>query len=257
MIGCIIQARMNSRRLPNKVMAKIDNVNPTLFYVINQLKFSKLIDKIVVATTTKIEDDEIYNFVKQQKIDCFRGSELDVLDRYYQCAKYHSFSTIIRIPADKPLIDPMIVDKMLHIFKTNSYDYVTNFLVRTFPSGSEVEIFNFKSLEESWKNAKLPSEREHVTPYLYNNKSKFKIFNLKNRNNQSHFRWAIDRDEDLKLVRILLSRITARPILTEDILHQFELDPTLIEINKNVDYYEGIQKSKKEDQQYIKLNSKE
>jgi len=256
MIGCIIQARMSSSRLPGKVMKKVDDENPLLFYVINQLKFSQLIEKIVVATTTKKVDDKICDFVMKQNLDCFRGSELDVLDRFYKCAKQFSFSTIIRIPADKPLIDPTIVDEILKFFQTNSYDYVTNFLVSTFPSGTEVEVFSFKALEKAWKNAKLPSEREHVTPYMYNKKTKLKIWNIENEKNLSHFRWAVDKMEDLKLVRILISRIKNRPILTKDIIRQIKNDPKLIEINKNVDYYEGINKSKVEDNEFLKVNSK-
>lgn len=256
MIGCIIQARMDSSRLPGKVMKKVDNTNPLLFYVINQLKFSQSLEKIVVATTTKKIDEKICNFTMKQKIDCFRGSELDVLDRFYKCAKQFALSTIIRIPADKPLIDPTIVDEIIKIFQTNSYDYVTNFLVPTFPSGTEVEVFSFKALEQAWKNAKLPSEREHVTPYLYNKKNKLKIRNIENKENLSHFRWAVDRMEDLKLVRILISRIKNRPILTKDIIYQLENDPKLKEINKNVDYYEGINKSKEEDKEFLKVKNK-
>ena len=128
MIGCIIQARMNSSRLPGKVMINVDNKHPLLYYVISQLQNSKLLDKIVVATTTKKDDDEIYNYVTNTKVECFRGSELDVLGRYYQCAKKFSLSTMVRIPADKPMIDPYLMDKMITIFNSNSYEYVTNFL---------------------------------------------------------------------------------------------------------------------------------
>jgi spore coat polysaccharide biosynthesis protein SpsF len=254
MIGCIIQARMNSTRLPGKVMMNVDDSNPLLYYVISQLHNSKFLEKMVIATTTNTDDDKIFNYSKNQNIDCFRGDEIDVLDRYYQCAKKYSFSTIIRIPSDKPLIDPIIMDKMIEIFNLNSFDYVTNFLPLTFPSGTEVEIFSFQALEIAWKKAKLPSEREHVTPYFYNNKNKFKIFNHENKTDLSNFRYAVDRDVDLKLVKLLISRIKKRPILLKDILNQFKIDPKLIDINKDVNYYEGYEKSQNEDTEYI--NSK-
>ncbi len=253
-IGCIIQARMNSTRLPGKVMMNVDDSNPLLYYVISQLRNSKFIEKMVIATTTNKDDDIIFNYTKNQNVDCFRGNEFDVLDRYYQCAKKYSFSTIVRIPADKPLIDPLIMDKMIEIFNSNSFDYVANFLPLTFPSGTEVEIFSFHALEIAWKKAKLPSEREHVTPYFYNNKNKFKIFNYENKINLSNLRYAVDRNEDLKLVKLLISRIKKRPILLEDILNQFKIDPKLIDINKDVNYYEGYKKSQNKDKEY--LNSK-
>ena len=143
-------------------MINVDKKHPLLYYIIAQLQNSKLLDKIVVATTTKKDDDEIYNYVTNTKIDCFRGSELDVLDRYYQCAKKFSLSTIVRIPADKPLIDPHLMDKMITIFNSNSYEYVTNFLPLTFPSGTEVEIFSFESLETAWKNTVIQVDKTLV-----------------------------------------------------------------------------------------------
>ena len=118
-------------------------------------------------------------------------------------------------------------------------------------SGTEVEIFSFESLEAAWKNAKLPSEREHVTPYFYNNEKQFQIYNYENSENLSNLRYAVDRVEDLELVRLLISRIKTRPILLEDIITQFKIDPKLIEINKNVNYYEGYEKSKKEDIEFL------
>ncbi len=242
---------MGSSRLPGKVMMQIDGKNPLLYYAIKQNKVSKYGKNLVIATTTKSEDDIIEEYAKKNNIMIFRGSSENVLDRYYQCAKKFSLSTIVRIPADKPLIDPHLMDKMITIFNSNSYEYVTNFLPLTFPSGTEVEIFSFEALEIAWKNAKLPSEREHVTPYFYNNEKQFQIYNYENPENLSNLRYAVDRIEDLELVRLLISRIKTRPILLEDIITQFKIDPKLIEINKNVNYYEGYEKSKKEDIEFL------
>jgi len=223
---------MGSSRLPGKVLMNVDESNPILFYVIKQLQFCKLLDKIIIATSNLEEDNKIENFSKKLGISVFRGNSNDVLDRYYQCAKKFSISTIIRITADNPLIDPTLVDDAIEKFQSASYDYINNSLSRTFPYGTETEIFSFKSLEKAWKNAKKPSEREHVTPYFYNNPDKFKIFSIKHSKNLSHLRWTVDRESDLKLVRIIISKLKKRPILMNDIINLFSKEPQLIKINK-------------------------
>ena len=255
-IGCIIQARMSSTRLPGKVMMNVENQKPVLYFVINQLQECKLIDKIIVATTTNEEDNQIVNYSKNLGIDYFRGSSKDVLDRYYQCAKKYSINTIVRIPSDKPLIDPEIVDNVVSVFNNNSYDYVTNFLSNpTFPSGTEVEVFSMSALKKAWENAKLPSEKEHVTAYFPNHEDEFKISYIENSENLSHLRWAVDRIEDLELVRLIVSKIEKRPILMKDIVALFNEEPELVEINKNVNRKEGDIKSLKEDQEFLRNSS--
>ena len=249
MIGCIVQARIGSTRLPGKVMLNIDEKNPVLYYVLEQLSSCKLIDKIIVATTTLDEDDVIKNFVNSMNVNIFRGSSDDVLDRYYQCAKKFSIDTIVRITADNPLIDPTIVDDLIKKFTLNSYDYLTNAHIRTFPYGTEVEIFSFKALEKAWKNAKKPSEREHVTPYFYNNSQSFRNYNQENSKNLSYFRWTIDRENDFLLVKSIVSKIKKRPILMNDILDLFSKEPKLFEINKNQIRDEGYKKSLEEDKE--------
>jgi len=253
MIGCIIQARMGSSRLPGKVMEKIDQNNTVLSYVIRQLKHSKFLDDIIVATTSLKRDKVIVDFLESEGIKYFCGDEENVLDRYYQCAKKFSMSEIVRIPSDKPLIDPNIVDECIQIFLSKKYDYVTTFLEPSFPYGTEVEIFSFDALEKTWKNAQLPSEHENVTPYIYNNRDKFQIYNVKNSIDLSHLRWVVDRAEDLELVRQLVSKIDKEPILMQDILEVFKSEPKLIEINSNVKHDEGYKKSLKKDQDFIKM----
>jgi spore coat polysaccharide biosynthesis protein SpsF len=251
-IGCIVQARMGSSRLPGKVMMDVEKDKPVLHYVISQLRYCKLIDKLIVATTTLSEDDKIVKYCKELGVDSFRGSAQNVLDRYYQCAKKFSITTIVRIPSDKPLIDPEIVDSVIDKFRLNSYDYVINFSPPTFPSGTEVEVFSFKALETAWKNAVLPSEKEHVTSYIDNHKEKFKIFNVMQPEDLSRYRWAVDRMEDLTLVRNIVSKIKKRPILMRDVLDLFKKEPHLVDINKNVNREEGNIKSLKEDEEFLK-----
>ena len=257
MIGCIIQARMGSTRLPGKAMLNVENDKTVLYFVIKQLQSCKLIDKIIVATTTLEDDNKIADFSKDLGIDCFRGSSNNVLDRYYQCAKEYSVSTIVRIPSDKPLIDPEIVDNVVSMFMNSSYDYITNFLPNpTFPSGTEVEVFSINALKKAWEKAKIPSEKEHVTPYFTNHEDEFKITHIENSENLSHLRWAVDRIEDLKLVREIVSKIKKRPILMKDIVELFSKEPELVEINKNVNWKEGELKSLKEDQEFLQNQSR-
>ena len=239
-VGIIVQTRTGSTRLSGKVMMKADDKLLMVDYVINQLKYSKLHDEIVIATTDLKQDDVIFDYVTNRNIPCFRGDEKNVLERHYQCAKKYAFSTIVRIPSDKPLIDPTIVDSVIEKFQSNSYDYISNFsvdvndndrFIPSYPSGTEVEIFSFTALETAWKNATSEHDKEHVTPYIYSNPEKFKIFTLKSEKDLSQFRWALDYENDLKLIRIIISKIQKRPILMNDILELFEQEPDLTKIN--------------------------
>ena len=234
MIECIIQARMGSSRLPGKTLMKLDETKTTLDFVINQLSFSKLIDRIVIATTSLDEDNVIEEKAKELGIDCFRGSKNDVLDRYYRCAKEFEMKTIVRITADCPIIDPIIVDKVIEQFQSGDYDYAANIIFRTYPVGTDTEIFSFNSLERCWNEAKQPSEREHVTPFMRNKNSNFKTENIQNDQDLSHLRWTLDLKEDLILIREIVSKIKNRPILTSDVLDLFSKEPELISINEHL-----------------------
>ena len=251
MIGCIIQARTGSTRLPGKVIQKIDNVSTVLDYVINQVKFSKRIEKIIVATTNLTEDDVICEYLAWHKIEFFRGSSEDVLDRYYQCAKIFSIDNIVRITADNPLIDPNIIDSIIDEYKNNKCDYVSNTLHRTFPYGTEVEIFSFKSLEKAWNNAEKPSEREHVTSFIYDLQNRFILINKEFEEDLSHLRYTVDKIEDLKLVKEIIKNISARPILIQDVITLYKKRPEIFEINKNVKH-DGYISSLKKDEKYLK-----
>jgi len=251
MIGCIIQARMGSSRLPGKVLMKSGNGMPLLYHVINQLRHCSKVKNLVIATTTNQEDDEIEKFADNNSVNVFRGSEKDVLDRYFQCAKKYSFSTIVRITADCPLIDPQIVDKVIEQFFSGNYDFATNTLTRTFPIGTDVEVFSFSALETAWKNAQLPSEREHVTPHL-RNKGNFKTINVENDTNISNLRLTVDRIEDFELINEILNNLSINPIHLENILELFSRKPELIEINKHINNNEGLDRSLKEDEEFIK-----
>lgn len=252
LLGCIIQARMGSTRLPGKVMMQVDEKNPSLFYTIRQLRSCKFVDKIIIATSTNPEDTIIEKYALELGVEVFRGDPEDVLSRYYHCAKKYSLSIILRTTADCTLIDPSIVDNGITIFLENKYDYVTNTFPRTFPDGNETEIFSYEALETAYLNAILPSEREHVTPYFKNNKEKFRIRNFSYSEDLSHLRWTLDYDVDLKLIRIIISKIKKNPIHMHDILHLLKEEPSLIEINKDHKPNEGYFKSLKQDEEFIK-----
>jgi spore coat polysaccharide biosynthesis protein SpsF (cytidylyltransferase family) len=256
MICCIIQARTGSTRLPKKVIQKIDNNLTVLDYVINQVKCSKKIEKIVVATTDLIEDDVICQHLDLHKIEYFRGSSEDVLDRFYQCAKKKSAENIVRITADNPLIDPNIIDMIIQEYENNQYDLVTNTLNRTFPYGTEVEVFSFESLEKAWKNAKKPSEREHVTPFIRNPSNKFILRNIKYEENISYLRYTVDKMEDLTLVKEIIKNISTRPILLQDIVKLHQKKSEIFEINKNIKH-DGYLSSLEKDEQYFKSKNKD
>ena len=255
MIGCIIQARMGSSRLPGKTLIKLNQYRTTLDFVVNQLSFSALLDKIVIATTNLEQDNIIETNAKTLGIDCFRGSSDDVLDRYYHCAKKFQINTIVRITSDCPLIDPQIVDQAIRKYQSEDYDYVTNTLSRSYPIGTDVEVFSFEILEKTWQKAILPSEREHVTLFIRNKKLNFKLGNLKNSKNLGHLRWTLDRVEDLNLIRKIVVKINKNPILMNDILNLFSLEPELIKINEHITQNEGMLKSLKKDDEFQNLQT--
>ena len=244
-LTAIIQARTGSTRFPDKIFEKI-NDSTVLECLIQQLSYSQLLTNKIIATSSSTRDNSIENFAKSKKIDFFRGQEFDVLDRYYQCAKKNNIENIVRITSDCPLIDPKIVDQVIKKFMSTNNDYVTNTFPRTFPKGLDVEVFDFSVLTHMWKNATLPSEREHVTQFLHNNK-KFKIGNFENKQNLSDLRWTIDYEKDYQFLCKIIQKIEKRPILMNDVLKILDSEPDLKEINSNIDPNEGLKKSQEED----------
>ena len=247
MIGCIIQARMCSTRLKGKVLHKINSEETILSFLLKQITNCKSLKTVVVATTELDEDDVIVDFLKSYDVEIFRGNSENVLDRFYHCAKKFKFSTIVRLTADNPLIDPQIINDSIQKYSNSDCDYLTNSIDRTFPNGTEVEIFSFNALEIAWKFAKKKSEREHVTPYFYNNPNKFKIHHFKQKQDQSKFRYSIDRKEDYLLVLKILSKINTRPIKTSDIIELLTNYPEIKKLNSHIIPNEGYVKSISED----------
>lgn len=257
-LTAIIQARLGSSRLPGKVMVKI-NGKPLLYYVINQTSHSKYIKNIIVATTRLSQDKKIVSFCKSNNIKYFRGSNTDLLDRYYNCAKKFNCNPIIRITSDCPLIDPIVIDTIIKKFLENSYDYVSNNIEKkqnewvnstcNFPQGMTVEISSFEALEKVWKKSKKSSEREHVFPYIQSHPKFFKISNVKHKPDYSHVRCTVDRKEDLTFIKELFKNFpkNLRFIKMKDIIKIIKSDPDLIKINSSIPFDEGYQLSLKND----------
>lgn len=248
-VTVIIQARLGSTRLPNKVMAKILG-KPMLWHLVNRLKHSELEPEIIIATTTRDEDKAILGLAKELNLKSFAGSVDDVLDRFYQTALKYKGETYARLTADCPLIDPKIFSKVVNSFWNNDTDYTSNTNPPTFPDGLDVEVFSFKTLEKAWKNASLASEREHVTAFVWKNPDIFNLGNVSNDADLHELRWTVDEKMDLKFVREIYKNLYHKKeiFLMRDILELLKEKPELSEINNtiimNEGYLNSLQKEK-------------
>jgi spore coat polysaccharide biosynthesis protein SpsF len=236
-VVAIIQARMGSTRLPGKVMMDIVG-KPMLWHIINRVQRSQLLDEIVVATTTRKEDSVIAALAAECGTGVFLGSDWDVLDRYYRCAKKARTGTVVRITADDPFKDPAVTDLMVRTYLDHKggVDYVSNTIRPTFPEGLDVEVFSYSALEDAWANAKDAFDREHVTAYLWRNPDRFRLLNVENElGDLSHMRWTVDTPEDLAFARAIYERLFDKKeiFLAADILQLLKESPDIAEINKS------------------------
>ncbi|MFH1709893.1 MAG: glycosyltransferase family protein [bacterium] len=252
----IVQARMGSTRLSGKVMKEVCD-KPLLWHLLYRLKHSKLINKIVIATTTSSKDDVIEKKAAEWDYAVFRGSENDLLDRYYQAALKFKADPIVRITADCPLIDPKIVDMIIKEYLSGIFDLVGTDV--TYPDGLDVSIYSFHAIEKAWKEAKLPSEREHVGPYITKHPEIFKIKSMSFMQDFSFMRWTVDEEKDYLFVKEIFERLykEGEMFYTEEILALIKKESTLMKINGNIKRNEGYLKSLKEDREYLeKINNK-
>lgn len=251
MIYAIIQARMGSTRLPGKVMMDLCGI-PVIEHVVNRLEKSNLIDKIIIATSTDSNNQPIIDFCKSNQIAYFVGNEDDVLDRYYKAAIDNNLKDddiIIRITSDCPLIDPFVVDKVIEEHILNNNDYTTNVLDCTYPDGLDCEVFNFSALKDTWINANLSSQREHVTLYIRDNPDRFKLGNVKNEIDLSDLRWTLDEKEDFIFINEVYKNLFRKDsfFTMNDIVELLNDKPELLEINSEFIRNEGLIKSLNED----------
>ncbi|WP_066192291.1 cytidylyltransferase domain-containing protein [Gracilibacillus timonensis] len=237
-VVAIIQARMGSSRLPGKVMKELQD-DTVLSHVIRRVKQSKWIDKIVIATTKNQQDQQIVLEAVKNRVEAFQGDESNVLERYFLAAKYAQADVVVRITSDCPLIDPYVIDKLVKCFDENNYLLVTNAgadtTLRTFPRGLDVEVFSFEALENSYQNANLDYQKEHVTPYLYENEDK--VYYFTNKFDHSDYRLTLDTFEDWKLIEEIYHELYHgnHNFYMKEIIDLLKRRPLLNYINKHVE----------------------
>ncbi len=245
-IVAIVQARMSSSRLPGKVMADICG-KPMLYHVMKRVERSKAIDLAAVATSDHGEDDVIERFCREHAIACFRGSLDDVLDRYYQAALHFEAGAVVRLTADCPLLDPAVIDRVVGTFSEGRFDYASNILECTFPDGLDAEVISGEALGRAWQEARLKSEREHVTTYLRNHPEMFRLANVAYREDVSRLRWTVDEPRDLDFVRSVFGWFDGIDFGMEEILDLLKRHPELGEKNAGIERNEGYGRSLRED----------
>lgn len=230
----IIQARMNSERLPGKVMKTI-NCKPLIGILFDRLKKANL--PIILATSVNKENDVLVEYASKHNIECFRGSEENVLERYYEVAKHYKAELIFRLTGDNPLMDPTVLSNALDLYnKINDIrTYISSGLSKTYPLGISCELFSFELLKEAYDNALTSSEKEHVTPYMHQNKpGNINIVPLVGGMNKYHYRLTVDTSEDFELHEILIEKYRADKLTCEEIISLLDNNPELLKINSMI-----------------------
>ncbi len=237
-IVAIIQGRMSSNRLPGKILRDIGG-EPMLSHVVQRVRRSRLIRQVVVATTADPSDDPVTQFCQRKGIPVFRGNLFDVLDRYYQAARYFAADIVVRITADCPLIDPQEIDRTIQALLDNQVDFAANRLpppfTRTTPIGMDTEVVTFDALERAWHEADQKYEREHVLPYLYDEPGRFKTLILEHDPDLGHLRWTVDTPQDLEVVREIFASFNNRDDFSmAELIDHAERHPEWQLINANI-----------------------
>lgn len=236
-ILAISQARAGSKRLPGKIFKQLLGKSMLEIHLLRVMS-SIRISKLMVATTLASDDDATEQIAKKLGLTIYRGKEDDVLDRFYQAAKNEQCDYIVRITADCPLIDPVIIDKVIEIAIGGNYDYTSNTLHPTYPDGTDVEVFKFSALQKAWKEAIQPSDREHVTPYIwrnssYNDQSKFTSYSVENQINFSAIRITVDELVDFELIKKLMEELGTDKSW-EDYTAHILTNPTYLNLNSHL-----------------------
>lgn len=243
-IIAVIQARVGSTRLPNKVLLDLEG-KTVIEHVINRVSKSKLVSETVVATTVLDQDLKIVDLCSGIGVRVYRGSENDVLDRFYQAAKQLNAGHIVRVTADCPLIDHKVIDDVLSLHLKKKSDYTSNTIKETFPDGEDVEAFTFGALKRAWQDAELPSEREHVTPYIRNNPGIFQLENLSSPVDLSGKRWTLDEEKDYEFIVKIYGALYKKNKFfgMKEILRLLRSHPEFEKINGRIARNEGYSKS--------------
>jgi len=250
----IVQARVGSTRLPGKVLLPLAG-KPVLFHVVNRLRRVAALAEVAVATTDRPTDDLIRAFCQEEGVKCFSGSEDDVLDRYYHAARRFGADPVVRITSDCPLIDPLIVGRALGLFAAAHGELAYVGFDGSFPDGLDVEVVARAALETAWREARLPSEREHVTPFIWKQPERFPQDRIRNDTDLSDQRWTVDEPEDYALLQAIFEALyqPGRPFGMAEVLSFLNANPDLRRINQGVGRNEGYAKSLRED--HLKLET--
>ena len=239
----IVQARTGSTRLPGKIFLELAG-KPLLVRMMERVTASESADEYIIATTTDREDDGVYKLCRQEGLKCFRGHPSDLLERHYSAALEYKADSVVKIPSDCPLIDSLIIKKVIEFYKTNKgkYDYVSNLHPPTYPDGNDVEVLPLAVLEKAYTEALRPFEREHTTPYVWDNPSIFRIGNVeweKGLDYSMSHRFTIDYSEDYEFIRRVYEELyAANPLFTmQDILDLLERKPDIKKVNEK---YAGV-----------------
>ncbi len=232
----IIQARLGSTRLSGKILKNYKNYN-LLNVLVKRLKRSKKVKDIIIVTTRLKEDDKIVKFCQSNSIKFFRGSENNVLNRYYNASKKYNVKNIIRITSDCPLIDPIILDKMIIEFKKKKLDYLSNTYPEpsTYPDGMDIEIFTFNSLKLANRYSTKKSEKEHVTVYIRKN-NKFKTFRTDLNKDKSNYRLTVDYLKDFNLFKKIIDQFKQKIFFVSmnEIIKFLDKNPRMIKYQKKI-----------------------
>ena len=225
---------------------------PVIFRLVERLRLCRTLDAVVVATTNSPKDDMLAAYLREElKVPVFRGNETDVLDRFYQCAREFPCEIVVRVTADDPLKDPLIIDQAVEfLLRDSSLDYCSNTIEPTFPEGLDIEVFRMSALEKAWQKARLPSEREHVTPYIWKNPGLFKTHNFKHREDLSSWRWTLDTEADLKFLRVIFDHFYPKEgagFAFESVISFLRKQPELLKLNSGIARNAGYLKSVREE----------
>lgn len=246
----VLQARFSSARLPGKVLKPILG-RPMLALQLERLKRARRLDSLVVATSVEPADDPIAALGRAEGVEVARGSLDDVLDRFYRAAEPRAPEIVVRLTGDCPLADPALVDRCVDALAGGA-DYASNALEPTYPDGLDVEAFTFAALARAWREAKLPSEREHVTPFIHTRRDVFRVVHVKGETDLSALRWTVDEPADFELVtKIYEALYPAKPAFaTADVLALLEKHPEWKTANTKHQRNEGLAKSLKKDEEW-------
>lgn len=254
----VLQARASSRRLPAKVLQPILG-RPMLLRQLERLRRCSRIDNLVVATSENASDEPIENLCAAEGVACFRGSLDDVLDRFYRVAAPLNPAYVVRLTGDCPLTDPELVDQVVDFCRQGGFDFASNAIEPTFPDGLDAAVFRFSLLEEAWREARLPSEREHVTPFMRQRPERYKIGSFTGSPDRSQLRWTVDEPADLDFVRAVYEHLyPGNPEFSSaDIYRLLEELPELQRLNSGIGRNEGLVRSQQHDNEWKSRNEKQ